>query len=81
MSAEEESKNNGGAAMPPEPEAERPEEVGRPASLSSDAPQDGVSEEEDLSASSPQSREDLERKYRNDPRFDLLFHHQRKLGQ
>ena len=82
MSAEEESKNNGGTAMPPESEAERPEEVGRPASLSSDAPQDGKSEaEEDLSASASLSREELERKYRNDPRFDLLFHHERKLGQ
>ena len=68
--------------MPPESEAERPEEVGRPASLSSDAPQDGKSEaEEDLSASASLSREELERKYRNDPRFDLLFHHERKLGQ
>ena len=69
--------------MPPEPEAECPEEVGRPASLSFDAPPDENSEEdeEDLSAGAPQSREELERKYRNDPRFDLLFHHKRKLGQ
>ena len=79
MSAEEESKNNGGAATPPESEAERPEEVGRPASLSSDAPQDGKSEaEEDLSANAPLTREELGSKYRNDPRFAMLFERKKK---
>lgn len=81
MSPEEDFRNNGGAAMPPEPEAERPEENGRPASLSSDEIQDGKPEEEDLAASARLSREELERRYRNDPRFDMLFHHERRLGQ
>ena len=81
MTPEEEIKNNGGAAMPPEPEAERPEENGRPASLSSDGLQDEMTEEENLAAGARLSREELERKYRNDPRFDLLFHHERKIGK
>ena len=83
MTAEEESKNNGGLIVPPESEAERLEEDGRPASLSSDGIQDETTadEEANLTASTRLSREELERKYRNDPRFDMLFHHEKKLGQ
>ena len=83
MSVEEDSKNNGGAAMPPEPEAERPEENGRPASLSSDEIQDDdeTGGATDSAAIARRSRAELERKYRDDPRFNLLFHHERKLGQ
>ena len=82
MSAEEEAKNNGGA-MPPESEAERPEETGRPASLSSGKlPEEGkadkMSKESDPSASARLTREEMESKYRNDPRFAMLFDHGKK---
>ena len=64
MSAEEESKNNGGA-MPPESEAERPEVPGRPASLSSGKlPEEEKTvktpEEADPTASSRKTREEME---------------------
>ena len=83
MSAEEEAKNNGGA-MPPETEAERPEETGRPASSSSGMVPDETNparESADPSASARMAREEMESKYRNDPRFAMLFDHERKKGK
>ena len=86
MSAEEEAKNNGGAAMPPESEAERPEGTGRPASLSPGKfPEEEktvwMSAEAGISTSARITREEMESKYRNDPRFAMLFDHERKKGK
>lgn len=86
MSPEEEAKNNGGAAMPPESEAERPEGTGRPASLSSGKlPEEEktvrMSAEAGISTSARITREEMESKYRNDPRFAMLFDHERKKGR
>lgn len=82
MSSEEESKNNGGA-MPPESEAERLAETGRPASLSSGKlPEEEKTikmfAETDPNSSARITREEMEGKYRNDPRFAMLFDHGRK---
>ncbi len=85
MSAEEEAKNNGGA-MPPESEAERPEGTGRPASLSSEKfPEEEKTvktpEKSDSTVGARMTREEMESKYRNDPRFAMLFDHERKKGK
>lgn len=83
MSAEEEAKDNGGTAIPAETEAERPEEAGRPASLSSgQLPEEenaaGMSAGTDISSSARMTREEMESKYRSDPRFAMLFDHEKK---
>ena len=81
MSEEDEAKNNGGAAVPPpESEAERPEDAGRPASSSSgEIPEDAdANAEPDEPGKARMTREELESKYRNDPRFAMLFDHRKR---
>ena len=78
MSAEDETKNNGGAIIPPESDAERPNKSGRPASLSSG---------EDLNAK-PEGfgnfdmlREELERKSQNESHFGMFSQPEKKRVQ